>query len=69
MAATSLDSVLNFIIPVGIVIAFVGFIYWKLKQPIDALGRWLWKGIVAGFNSAGDALNGVVSTKTEITYK
>jgi len=65
--ATSLDSILNTTIPIGVVIIFLGLIYWKLKEPIDMILKVIWKGIVTAFESIGSSLSG--SSVTEVTYK
>jgi len=40
----SLDSFLNFIIPIGIIGFFVGLFYMKLKEPIHTFFGWI-KGL------------------------
>jgi len=37
----SLDSFLNFVIPIGIVIFFVGLLYSKLKTEINQFFSWI----------------------------
>ena len=48
----SLDSFLNFIIPIGIIIFFVGLLYSKLKTEIHTFFDWI-KGL---FESTTDNL-------------
>jgi len=40
----TLDSFLNFVIPIGIIGFFVGLFYMKLKEPIHAFFGWI-KGL------------------------
>jgi hypothetical protein len=44
----SLDSFLNVVIPLGVIIFFIGIIYVKLKEPIHSFFHW-----IAGLISAG----------------
>jgi len=37
----SLDSFLNIIIPIGVIIFFGGILYMKLKEPIHAFIDWM----------------------------
>jgi len=60
----SLDSFLNSAIPIGIIIFFVGMIYLKLKEPINAFFEWF-KGL---FSSATDNMS-TINLPTEIVYK
>jgi hypothetical protein len=61
----NLDNILNTVIPIVVILVFVGFIYWKMKKPADyMLGKiweWLGSGVDSIFSSQGKA--------TEIIYK
>jgi len=59
-----LDSFLNIVIPIGIILFFGGLIYIKLKEPIDAFFRW----IKSLFVDASDRIPDV-NLPTEIVYK
>jgi hypothetical protein len=62
----SLDSFLNTAIPIGIIVFFCGMIYWKLKEPLDSLFKWL-KDL---FSSASDKVSSTtINLPTEIVYK
>lgn len=63
----SLEQILNTVIPIGIVIIFIGIFYWKLKDPIDLIFGIIWKGIVKMFDGIGDSFAG--SSIKEVTYK
>lgn len=41
MPADGLSQFLNFAIPVGLIIAFFGFIWWKFQGPLRSLFGWL----------------------------
>lgn len=63
----SLENILNIAIPWGVILIFVGLIYWKLKEPMDLVGKGIWKVLSAGFEALGSSLSG--SSVTEVTYK
>ena len=54
MAQGTLDSVLNWLIPVIIILVFAGILYTKMKQPIDQVFRWIAGLFKAGANKMSD---------------
>ena len=62
----TLDSILDWAMPVAIIIFFVGIIYIKVKDPADQFLRWIGGGIknmlFGGAEATRDAMN------TEIVY-
>lgn len=59
----NLDSILNVVIPIGIIIFFAGLIYWKLKEPLQSFFGWMKEM----FSSASGKM-GEVNLPTEIVY-
>lgn len=62
-----LEQILNIVIPVGVIIIFLGFIYWKAKDPIDNIAKIIWRGISKLLDSIVSSLSG--GTSTEVIYK
>ena len=44
----TLDSFLNTVIPIGVILVFLAILYWKLKKPLDLMFGWIW-GLFGGF--------------------
>lgn len=63
----SLESILNVVIPIAVIIVFLGLIYMKLKDGIDPLLRWFGRIFSSMFEGIGDALSN--KTATEVVYK
>lgn len=38
----SLDSILNTVIPIGVVLIFLGLIYSRVKTPVNSFFRMIW---------------------------
>jgi len=53
--STTLDSILNWIIPPGIIIFFLAFMYKQLKEPLDGFFGWV-KGLFVRGNG-GEGMN------------
>jgi len=53
---TAFDDLLNFMVPILVVIAMLWILYKPFKQPLNALGRWIKKLI--GGEEEGDQLEG-----------
>jgi len=64
MAAT-LESMLNIAIPWGVVLIFIGLIYWKLQEPINLVFKLIGKGI----SKMWEGISTTSYTPTEVTYK
>lgn len=63
----TVDSILNVAIPIGILIAFLGLFYWKMKEPVDMVLAWLGRGLGKAFDEVASSLSG--KSITEVTYK
>jgi len=64
----TLDTILNWTIPIGIVIFFIGIIYIKVKGPADQFIKWAGTGIKNLISGGADAAQeGIIGT--EITYE
>ena len=50
----TLDSILNWLVPVIIILVFAGILYTKLKEPIDQVFRWIGSLFKAGRDKMGD---------------
>jgi hypothetical protein len=61
-----LNSILNIAIPIGIVLFFIGMIYIKIKEPIDALGHWI-KSLFQGAAEKTQEMN-MPSLPSRIVY-
>jgi len=61
-----LDSILNWVMPVAIVIFFVGIIYVKVKGPADQFLKWIGRGIKNILSGGAEAAKETVNT--EIVY-
>lgn len=50
----SIDSVLNWLVPVIIILVFAGILYTKMKEPIDQVFKWIGGLFRAGADKMGD---------------
>ena len=64
----TLDSILNWAMPIGIVIFFIGIIYIKVKVPADQFLKWVGGGIKNMISGGADAAQDSI-IGTEITYE
>jgi len=62
----TLDSVLNWAMPVAIVVFFIGIIYIKVKGPADQFMGWVGRGIKNMISGGADTAKEGMST--EIVY-
>ena len=62
----TLDSILNWTMPVAIVLFFIGIIYIKVKGPADQFLKWVGSGIRNMISGGADATKETMST--EIVY-
>jgi hypothetical protein len=60
----NLDSILNVVMPVSVILFFVGLIYWKLQEPFHAFGLFLKRM----FSSASENMP-EVNAPSEIVYR
>ena len=62
----ALDEILNWAMPVAIVVFFVGIIYIKVKGPADQFLEWIGKGIKNMISGGAEATKETMDT--EIVY-
>jgi len=48
MPVDGLSQFINYAIPIGLVVAFFGFIWWKFQEPFKALFGWLKETFASG---------------------
>lgn len=63
----TLDTFLGTAIPIGVIVVFLGLIYWKLQEPVNFIAKKLWHFFMIGMDNVTDSLSGNVSK--EIIYK
>ena len=63
----TLDSILNWGMPILVVLFFVGVFYMKLKEPADKFLRWIGNGIKNLISGGAESAKETV-LNTEITY-
>ena len=61
-----LDSILNWVMPVAIIIFFIGIIYIKVQGPADQFLRWIGGGIKNMISGGAEATKETINT--EIVY-
>jgi len=64
----TLDSILNWAMPVAIVVFFIGIIYIKVKGPADQFLKWIGNGIKNIISGGADAAQENIMG-TEIVYE
>jgi len=63
----TIDSVLNWVMPIGIILFFVGAIYLRVQGPADQLLHWIGNGIKNLISSGAESTKEIV-IDTEIVY-
>jgi len=64
----TLDSILNWAMPIMVVLFFVGVFYIKLKEPADIFLKWIGRGIRNVISGGTEAARETV-LNTEIVYE
>lgn len=64
MVASTLDSILNGVLPIAIIVFFIGLIYMKVKEPIDSFLAWI-KSLFMHASENAPTIN----LPTEIVYR
>jgi hypothetical protein len=64
MPTSQLDSVINFLVPIILIIIAVVFVWWKFSEPLKKFGR-----LIAGlFSSGKDRAADTYQSSKEIIY-
>lgn len=61
----TLSSILNWAVPLGVILIFFALMYTKMKEPLDTLFKW----IKNAFSYVVDSLEGSGTVKKEIGYQ
>ncbi len=63
------DSILDWLMPILIVVFFVGIFYVKLKEPTDALLSWIGGGLKSLILSGREKATETIEMSSEIVFE